>query len=115
MRVLLDTCVWGGAKAELAAAGHDVIWSGDWPTDPGDEEILAEARRDNRALITLDKDFGEMAIVRGVPHCGIVRLVSIAARSQSMICASILERYGTELMGGAIITATTTRVRVRSH
>jgi hypothetical protein len=24
-------------------SGHDVIWSGDWDEDPGDEEILATA------------------------------------------------------------------------
>ena len=41
MRILLDSCVWGKARAELEAAGHDAIWAGDWPNDPGDAEILA--------------------------------------------------------------------------
>jgi predicted nuclease of predicted toxin-antitoxin system len=45
--LLLDTCVWNGVAAELEAAGHDVEWSGNWPQDPGDEEILAYA--DGRA------------------------------------------------------------------
>ena len=40
MRLLLDTCVWGGAKADLEAAGYDVVWCGEWEQDPGDEEIL---------------------------------------------------------------------------
>jgi hypothetical protein len=40
MKVLLDSCVWGGAAAELRAAGHDVVWTGEWPADPGDEDIL---------------------------------------------------------------------------
>src|SRR5205814_2069592 len=35
MKLLLDTCVWGGALAELQAAGHDVIWAGNWDEDPG--------------------------------------------------------------------------------
>ncbi|GAB4233355.1 MAG: hypothetical protein Kow00121_61370 [Elainellaceae cyanobacterium] len=38
MKILLDTCVWGGVKSGLEAAGYDVIWSGEWETDPGDEE-----------------------------------------------------------------------------
>lgn len=63
MKILLDTCVWGGARKDLEAAGHDVDWAGDWPKDPGDEEILAYAHREGRVLVTLDKDFGEMAIV----------------------------------------------------
>ncbi len=35
MKLLLDTCVWGGAKAELQAAGHDVIWTGDLAAGSG--------------------------------------------------------------------------------
>jgi hypothetical protein len=38
MRVLLDTCVWGGAVADLVADGHDVEWVGSWERDPGDEQ-----------------------------------------------------------------------------
>jgi predicted nuclease of predicted toxin-antitoxin system len=45
MKILLDTCVWGGSRQQLEIAGHDAIWTGDWPEDPG------------------DKDFGELAIV----------------------------------------------------
>jgi len=113
VKVLLDTCVWGGTKADLQAEGHDVIWSGDWESDPGDQQILEIARRENRVLVTLDKDFGEMAIVRGLPHCGIVRLVGISARRQATICIMIFSRYGTELQTGAIITASENRVRIR--
>ena len=113
MKLLLDTCVWGGATRDLAAAGHDVIWAGDWSEDPGDEEILARARAEGRILVTLDKDFGELAIVHGVPHCGIVRLVEMAAKRQATICATVLERYAADLQAGAIVTATETRVRIR--
>jgi hypothetical protein len=28
--------VWPGAVTELTANGHDVLWVGDWPADPGD-------------------------------------------------------------------------------
>ncbi len=113
MKVLLDTCVWGGAKQVLEAAGHNVIWSGDWPEDPGDEEILAQAHREGRALVTLDKDFGELAVVYGQPHSGILRLVNLAARQQGPVCLRILESYGDELQAGAIITADAKRLRIR--
>ena len=39
MKLLLDTCVWDGAIKTLEAAGHDVVWTGHWPEDPGAEEI----------------------------------------------------------------------------
>jgi hypothetical protein len=40
MKLLLDSCIWGGALSVLRYAGFDVEWSGEWPVDPGDEEIL---------------------------------------------------------------------------
>ncbi len=65
--------------------------------------------------MTLDKDFGELAIVRGVRHSGIVRLVEVRARDQGRATAKILARYGRELEAGAIVTAEPGRVRVRTE
>ncbi len=113
MKVLLDTCVWGGAKSVLEAQGHEVIWSGDWPQDPGDSEILAQAHQENRVLVTIDKDFGELAIVYGQPHSGIMRLVGLSARQQGAVCVQVLALHGHELQAGAIITADSKRIRVR--
>ncbi len=113
MKVLLDTCVWGGAKRELLLCGHDVIWGGEWETDPGDEEILSLAKADGRVLVTLDKDFGELAIVRKIPHCGIIRLVNIAGRLQGSFCSMLLQRYGDMLERGSIVTCDGVRIRLR--
>ena len=113
MKVLLDTCVWGGVKQVLRNAGHDAIWAGDWEQDPGDDEILALAYSESRVLITLDKDFGEMAIVFGQPHSGILRLVNMSTKMQAEICVEVLARYESNLLGGALITAERDRVRVR--
>jgi predicted nuclease of predicted toxin-antitoxin system len=114
VKLLLDACVWGKAREELAAVGHEVIHAGDWTEDPGDEEILARAYREGRVLITLDKDFGELVIVRAQRHVGIIRLVGIPARRQGAVCAAVLERYEAVLPTGAIVTAEPARVRVRS-
>ncbi len=100
-------------SAHLSAAGHDVVWAGDWPTNPGDEEILSRAHQDSRILITLDKDFGELAIVRGRPHGGIVRLVALSTRQQAERSVAVLVRYGAELEAGALVTVEHGRVRVR--
>lgn len=113
MKVFLDTCVWDGAKNDLESAGHDVVWSGDWNEDPGDEEILSIAHSEGRVLVTLDKDFGELAIVHNWPHSEIVRLVNIRARQQGVFCLHILEQYQDELLEGAIVTVEIDRVRIR--
>ncbi|MBI4454941.1 MAG: DUF5615 family PIN-like protein [Acidobacteria bacterium] len=83
MRILLDACVWGGAMEFLTAAGHDVVWAGDWTEDPGDDEILQRAHLESRILVTLDKRLGELAVVHQRPHFGIIRLVGLAATQQA--------------------------------
>jgi hypothetical protein len=50
---------------------------GETEPDPDDAAILQRAFEDNRVLITLDKDFGELAIVYGRPHRGMIRLVGL--------------------------------------
>ena len=112
--VLLDTCVWGGALPVLASPGHDVIWSGSWSKDPGDAAILAAAHSGQRILITLDKDFGGLAIVKGLPHSGIVRLTGFRAAQMAIAIHHVLTTYGRELSAGAIITVDPERIRIRS-
>ena len=113
MKVLLDACVWGGAAAVLTDAGHDIDAVIDWGADPGDQAILNRALEDSRIIITLDKDFGELAIVHKLPHHGIVRLVGISATRQGTVAVEVLAKYGRELDEGAIVTVEPSRVRVR--
>jgi predicted nuclease of predicted toxin-antitoxin system len=113
VKLLLDSCVWGKAADELRAAGHDVVWAGDWPSDPGDDAILAQAHAEQRILITLDKDFGELAILHGRPHHGILRLVNFSARQQAAACLAVVTAHGEELLSGAIVTAEAGRMRIR--
>jgi predicted nuclease of predicted toxin-antitoxin system len=113
LKLLLDTCVSPRTRDALVAAGHDAIWTGDWNPDPGDEAILAFAQRESRILVTLDKDFGELAVVFGRPHSGIVRLVDLHPSRNAPVCEEVLARYGSELVSGAIVTVTADRIRLR--
>lgn len=113
MRLPLDTCLSGKAATSLRDSGHDVAWVGDWPTDPGDAAILAWARDEKRILVTLDKDFGELAVVHGEPHCGIVRLVDCSVTRQAAMCELVLARHGESLVAGGIVTAEPGRLRIR--
>jgi predicted nuclease of predicted toxin-antitoxin system len=113
VKILLDSCVWGGARRSLIAAGHDVIWAGEWSEDPGDQAILAHAHSEQRILVTLDKDFGELAVIRGVPHSGIIRIVNMSARDQAVACAHALAMHGEQLQAGAIVTIEPGRLRLR--
>lgn len=112
--ILLDSCVWGGVVPELSALGFDVIWSGSWAKDPGDATILAAAHFEQRILVTLDKDFGELAILKGLPHSGIVRLSGFRVMQMATAIQHIVLTYGPEFAAGAIVTADPERIRIRT-
>lgn len=111
--VLLDTCVWGGVAHQLFDLGHQVDWSGNWPKDPGDQAILEIAHTQRRILITLDKDFGELAIRNGMSHAGIIRLSGFRASQMAGVIHHLLQTYEKDLHSGAIITVTPERIRIR--
>ncbi len=67
----------------------------------------------NASSTTLDKDFGELGVLRAAQHCGIMRLVNFRARHQGRACVEILANHGHELREAAIITAEPGRVRIR--
>jgi Domain of unknown function (DUF5615) len=73
MRFLADENFPGAAVDALIRAGHDVIWI--HTTAPGmpDVEVFRRAARENRIVLTFDKDFGEIARSTSPPDtCGIV-------------------------------------------
>ena len=75
MRFLANENFPGAAVTALEAAGHDVVWI--WTAARGatDPEVLAWAAREERILLTFDKDFGELARGSALPPaCGIVLL-----------------------------------------
>ena len=114
MKVLLDSCIWPGARDQIVAAGHEVEWVGAWNADPGDEEILARAYTNRQVIVTLDKDFGELAVAFGRAQAGIVRLVDARHTEQAALCVELLKLHGDELARGAIVTAEPGRVRIRA-
>jgi predicted nuclease of predicted toxin-antitoxin system len=63
--------------------------------------------------VTLDKDFGELAVAFGRAHAGIIRIVNFPISKHAAVCIRALEQHGPELARGAIITAEPGRLRVR--
>lgn len=73
MRLLADENFPGKAVVVLRALGHDVAWVQERSQGIEDEDVLHWAMRESRVLLTLDKDFGELAFRWGLPaDCGIV-------------------------------------------
>jgi predicted nuclease of predicted toxin-antitoxin system len=61
MRFLANENFPGAAIEALRAAGNDVAWIRVDAPGSSDPEVLARAAREERVLLTFDKDFGELA------------------------------------------------------
>lgn len=79
----------------------------------GDDQVLRRAAAERRILVTIDKDFGELVMVQGMIHAGMIRLVGFRAGEQGPALVRLLKTYEAELLTGAILTAEPWRVRVR--
>lgn len=113
MKRLLDSCICPAAIDQLRNLNHDVVWAGGRDKDPGDAKLLNEAYTTQRILVTLDKDFGELAVVFAKPHHGILRIVGFRAAEQADVIERVIERHNEELEAQAIITVEPGRVRIR--
>jgi predicted nuclease of predicted toxin-antitoxin system len=75
--------------------------------------ILGIAQAEGRVLLTLDKEFGDLAIVKGAPHAGIIGLVGTRARDQGPGAVHVLAAHAEDLAGRSVLTVEADRVRVR--
>lgn len=64
-------------------------------------------------LVTLDKDFGSLAVVQRLRHFGIIRLNDQRVRQYAAVCLEALRLHGAALSAGAILVADRDRLRLR--
>jgi predicted nuclease of predicted toxin-antitoxin system len=75
MRFLANENFPGAAVTALDAAGHDIVWVRIAAPGTTDPDVLAWAAREERILLTFDKNFGELARGSTLPRtCGVVLL-----------------------------------------
>ncbi|MEE9474975.1 MAG: DUF5615 family PIN-like protein [Candidatus Hydrothermarchaeaceae archaeon] len=94
MRILANENFPGISVEELRRRGHDVLWVRTAMPGMTDLEILARAQDEQRLLVTLDKDFGELAFgVRLPASSGVVlfRMKMSDAKIAAMKMVKILE------------------------
>ena len=97
MRFLVDECTGPAAATWLRSFGHEVYSVYDEAAGTDDLTILQQAWREDRILITNDKDFGERVYREKLPHHGIVLLRLRDERPASKIEAlrKLLENHTT--------------------
>lgn len=112
MKFLVDRCAGRRLAEWLRGQGHDVIETREWGPDPGDRALLERAATEERILVTIDTDFGELVYVEEMPHAGLVRLPDVPAERRIALMAQLLDRHQQALETKAIITVRSGRVRI---
>jgi len=112
LKFLVDRCAGGRVAAWLGDQGHDVVELRDLGRDPGDENVLALAAAQERVLVTIDTDFGELIYAKRRPHSGLVRLPDVRSALRIALMEQVLARHTAELEMGAVITVRGRRIRV---
>ena len=96
----------------LGNNGHDVVEAQTLGPDPGDRALLELAESENRVLITMDKDFGELIYLRRVSHAGLIRLPDVRVARRIEMIKELIDQYSDALEDRAIVTIQGGRVRV---
>jgi predicted nuclease of predicted toxin-antitoxin system len=115
MRFLVDANLSPRVAAWLRSQGHDAAHVFDLDLAEGrDEQILARAAKENRALLTSDLDFGEIrARSAGGVSVVIVRLRSTGSARVIRRLENALAHATSALEKGAIVTIEEARLRIR--
>jgi predicted nuclease of predicted toxin-antitoxin system len=101
LKFLIDMGVGVNVESWLIANGHDVKTVRALDPKLPDQTILQIAARENRIVVTMDKDFGEMVYRDSYPHAGVLLLRLEAATSSEKIrvVAEIVSQHADKLEG----------------
>lgn len=116
MRFLLDESADARIARHLRSLGHDVTTiAADHAASLEDREVLAIAHREERILITDDRDFGELVSASRRPHTGVIYLrlgdyTDLAMKLDRM--TYVLDHHAAQL--DQFLVVTRQRVRVRA-
>ena len=114
MKFLADENIHADIVGWLRNSGHDVLYAAESLTGASDDELLATARREDRLLITDDKDFGELVYHRRLVTRGVILI-----RLQAMPLPNRMQRLSEvwadiEQSPDKFIVISKRKVRVRS-
>ena len=113
MRLLVDECIGPAVIRWLRAEGHDVISIFEAARGSPDRDILGWAVRENRVVVTADKDFGDLVYRDGHTHTGIIllRLDDKTTRNSIRVLTDLFAHYADRL-DSHVVVVTETSVRV---
>jgi predicted nuclease of predicted toxin-antitoxin system len=113
MRFLVDECTGPSVARWLREQGHDVFSVFEQARGLDDESVMELAARENRIIITSDKEFGARAVRDRQVSAGVLllRLRDERTSNKIWVLERVLEEYGYRLEGHLIV-ASERRIRI---
>ncbi len=101
LRFIVDVGVSNKVEKWLADQGFDVKNVRDIDPRISDHEIVKIASQENRMVITMDKDFGELVYRTSVVHTGVLllRLEACSSEEKLNVIKRILEEHQDKMVG----------------
>lgn len=90
MRFLADESCASAVIRVLREAGHDVLAIAEVSKGATDDEVLQHAWKEQRVLVTEDRDFGELVYARRRPSAGVI-LLRFDSHVRTVKAATVLE------------------------
>ena len=113
MKFLLDANVAGSVSEYLQESGYDVAEVINEDPRMTDKAILTWAVKENRIIVTTDKDFEEMIWQQGRNHCGILRIENLPRSERMALVKDVLMQHAEDIKSGLIVIATQKKYRIR--
>lgn len=113
MRFLANENVPGAVVTGLRQRGHDVVAVKESMPGASDRIILERAHADGRLVVTLDKDFGELAVRVGLAATGVILLRLGGASPGADNARAVAAITSREDWGGHFAVVTDDRIRLR--
>lgn len=99
-RFLVDVGVGKKVQRWLSANGYDVKCVRDIDPAMQDDKILRIAASENRMVVTMDKDFGQLVYRAGLTHSGVLllRLEDANGAEKAQAVEHILRNYSSRIV-----------------
>jgi len=117
MRILVDENLYAPVAKMLEALGHDILdLKKDGLRGLTNGEVYNICQRENRILLTMDRDFGNILLYppESTPGVIVVSLGRLSVNRALDLLSSFFAQYTEEQIRGRIIILEPARVRVRS-
>jgi predicted nuclease of predicted toxin-antitoxin system len=101
LKVLVDVGVGKAVEDWFRQCGHDTQAVRDRDPSMDDATILQWAAAEQRIVISMGKDFGELVHHSGMPHAGVLllRLEDAVSAEKVRVIDEIVTTYGDQLAG----------------